>query len=294
MVEPAADGGMDLLDPLFERLLRLDATEVARLDAGEREALSTLDTHLLRSNPAADAMRRAGWYARLRPEPVRPDAGGGSAAEHAVRDACDAAAGLAWADPWRVPERWRRFVEEGRACAGRQRLDGCVPTALIHDALPEAEQSPLTSVSVAVVSAHRCRVDAASPPALAAIHALLDHPATRRAVGLALGRSLRAGPLHLNLWRLLPGERMAVHPDGARYAATVVVGLNTSWNAEDGGAIAFGEPGPDGLAVRSRWLPHAGDALVFAPGPATWHAVEPPTRTRWTLSGWWCWPPGAA
>ncbi len=289
MIEPRADGGVDLLDPLFERLDRLDAGVVGRLDAGDSEALADLDARLLRANPTADAARRAAWYARLRPEPDRVTPASGD-----VTDACDAAASLSWGEGWRTPERWRRLVESGRAGAGPAhaglRLDQLVPASLAERAAAEAQALPLTPLTTAVVTAHRVVIDANAPPALATIRALLDHPATRRIVGLALGRPLEHGALHLNVWRLLPGERMAVHPDGARYAATVALGLNVAWAAGDGGAIAFGTPGPDGLAVQARWLPHQGDAFVFAPGPTTWHAVEPPNRTRWTLSGWWFWP----
>ncbi|GDX81476.1 hypothetical protein LBMAG42_32870 [Deltaproteobacteria bacterium] len=289
MIEARDDGGVDLLDPLFERLDRLDAATVERLDAGDSETMAALDARLLRANPVADAARRAAWYARLRPEPARPDAASGD-----VSAACEAAATLGWAEAWRSAERWRRFVEGGRAAGGvlgcGLRLDGLFPAALAEAAAEEAMTEAVFPLTAAVVSAHRAVVTATSPPALAATRALLDDAATRRIVGLALERPLDQGALHLNLWRLLPGERMAVHPDGSRYAATVAIGLNAGWNAEHGGAIAFGTPGAEGLAVHTRWLPHAGDTLVFAPGPTTWHAVEPPTRTRWTLSGWWFWP----
>ena len=285
MVEPREDGGVDLLDPLFERLDRLDAATVRALDAGDGPALAALDDRLLREGPGVDAARRAAWYARLRPEPVAP-----VPPEADVAPLAAAVAAVGWAGAWQAPERWRRWIEAGRAGNPLLPLDGLVPGPLAEAAAAEAAALPLTPLRTAVVTAHRAVVDAAAGGALGTIRAWLDAPATRAAVGAALGRPL-AGPLHLNVWRLLPGERMAVHPDGARYAGTVALGLNAGWTAGDGGAIAFGEPGPAGLGVRARWAPHLGDALVFAPTAATWHAVEPPTaRPRWTLSGWWSWP----
>ena len=82
---------------------------------------------------------------------------------------------------------------------------------------------------------------------------------------------------------------MGVHPDGRFYAATISLGLCEGWSAADGGAIAFGMPRHDGLEVRQRWIPHLGDACLFAPDGATWHAVEPVTtdRIRRSLTGWW-------
>ncbi len=288
MVEPRADGGVDLLDPLYERIDHLDAATVRALDAGEPGALEALDDRLLRESPVADAARRAAWYARLRPEPCAP-----VVPRAELSGVAAAVAALGWGRAWREPERWRRWVEAGRAGNLLLPLEGLLEPEHAAAALAQAEALPLQPLRSAVVSANRAVVDDTVGGALGALRALLGDPSTRVAVGAALGRSL-TGPLHLNLWRLAPGERMAVHPDGARYAGTVAIGLDREWTAGDGGAIAFGDPGPEGLVVRSRWLPHLGDALIFAPAAGTWHAVEPPvSRPRWTLSGWWFWPPDA-
>jgi hypothetical protein len=82
---------------------------------------------------------------------------------------------------------------------------------------------------------------------------------------------------------------MSAHPDGRLYCGTLSLGLCSGWTAADGGAIAFGDPTPQGFHVRERWLPHLGDALLFAPAADTWHAVEPVTsdKTRHSLTGWW-------
>ncbi len=281
MVEARDDGGVDLLDPLFERLMHLDAAMVASLDEGDDVALAELDVRHFRSCPEADALRRAAWYARLRPEPAAP-----SVPSVDCRPLAQAVAALAWADAWRDAERWRRLIEGGRAGGGPRCLSGLIPTALAAEAAAQAASLPLSPMATSVVTGSRALVDEQVGGALALVRGLFDAPEARAAFGAALGRELARG-LVLNAWALMPGERMAVHPDGARYAATLVVGLNAGWTAGDGGAIAFGEPGSDGLHVRSRWLPHLGDVLVFAPTADTWHAVEPPTRPRYTLSGWW-------
>lgn len=281
MIETRDDGGVDLLDPLFERLLHLEPATVAALDEGDAIALSALDARHLRACPEADRLRRAAWYARVRPEPVSPRL---EALD--VRPLAAAVAALGWAQAWQDAERWRRLIENGRAGGGALSLSGLIPPALASAAADQAAAMPLSPMVTSVVIGNRTVVDEHVGGALERVAQLFETPAARLAFGAALGRALARGVL-LNAWALSPGQRMAVHPDGARYAATLVVGLNAEWTAADGGAIAFGEPGPEGLRVRSRWLPHRGDVLVFAPTADTWHAVEPPVRTRWTLSGWW-------
>ena len=281
MVEPRGDGGLDLLDPLFDRLTHLDAEMVALLDASDPVALAALDARSLCAGAEADALRRAAWYARLRPEPVAPtvealDCGALAAS----------VASLGWSPEWRQGERWRRLLETGRSCGGPLCLPGLLPGALATAAAHQAAELPMSPLETRVVSGRRAVVNDEIGGALAAVRGLFDAPEARAALGAAVGRALKLG-LTLNAWSLDPGQRMAVHPDGGRYAGTLVVGLNEAWSAADGGAIAFGDPGPDGLHVRSRWLPHLGDVLIFAPTASTWHAVEPPSRRRWTLSGWW-------
>lgn len=284
MLEADAAGGITLVDPLFERALVLTGGEVAALDAAAPEALARLDTMHLRATPETDALRRAAWFARLRPTPSTS-----TPAPHddaTVLAAATAAARLPWAPAWRRPERWRRLLERGLASPAPLRLPGLFPTPLVRAAAAQAAAAEHERLVTALLKAERAPVREATGGALGALRAALDAPAFRRACGIALGRTLN-GPLHLNAWHLAPGEAMGIHPDGARYAGTVVVGLNRGWRAADGGAIAFGLPGGEGLAVSDRWLPEAGDVLLFAPTPFTWHCVEPTRRERRTLSGWW-------
>ncbi len=323
MFEPHDDGGATLVDPLFERVLRLSPADVAALDAGEPHALARLDARHLRVGPLADALRRAAWHARMRPEPTPR-----TLDEADTTLLAEAAAALPWTPAWQDAERWRRLIERGRTGAAPLFLDALFPEALAHAAAAEAAVAPRERMSTPLIDAERALVGEATPAsagwmraeeagykpdddssqaptgrkkvqrrgealpsvrpgrALGTLRAALSEPALRAALGAALARDL-TGALHLNAWRLGPGERMGVHPDGAGYAGTVVVGLAVGWCAADGGAIAFGVPGPEGLGVNQRWLPHAGDVLVFAPGPDTWHCVEPARRERYTLSGWW-------
>lgn len=284
MFETDEEGGITLVDPLFERALTLTAAEVAGLDAGDPEALARLDALHLRSSAETDAFRRAAWFARLRPWPEAapqpaPDA-------RLVAGVAEAAAALPWAPAWRDAGRWRHLIERGLASPGPLQLDALFPLPLIRAAIAQLERAALQRLDTAHVQAGRAPVDDATGGALGELRAAVGAPAMREACGLALGRSL-TGALHLNAWRFGPGDRMAIHPDGSRYAATLVIGLNEGWRAADGGAIAFGEPGPRGLVVRQRWLPEAGDVLLFAPTATTWHAVEAPLRPRSSLSGWW-------
>ena len=81
---------------------------------------------------------------------------------------------------------------------------------------------------------------------------------------------------------------MPVHADGRRYHGTVSLGLSEGWTAAHGGAIAFGAPTVGRFEVRQRWLPHAGDLLLFAPNRTSWHAVEPVVKgPRLSVTAWW-------
>src|SRR4051812_2168936 len=64
---PRPDGGLDLLDPLLDRLHRLDADEAAALDlpSADGDALfSRLERALLLDGPIAEALRERAWAAR--------------------------------------------------------------------------------------------------------------------------------------------------------------------------------------------------------------------------------------
>ncbi|RMG16379.1 MAG: 2OG-Fe(II) oxygenase [Planctomycetota bacterium] len=279
---PRPDGGLDLVDPVCDRLLRLDAEEakgLERLEEGEPEPAlrARLETALLLEGPAAQLLRRE-WYRGRTHRVVPPPAPGEPAPPFAPLDAPGVAS------RWRDPEALRRLAEERRA--GREVLvlrGFCAPTwtSALADAV---RRLPLERLETPLVRAARARVDRDALPEL---FDLLEAPGLARTVSALLGVSL--GPrLEVNAWRLGPGDAMGVHPDGPEYSATFSLGLTRDWTAELGGAIAFGEPTDDGLAVRERFCPHAGDLCLFAPSARSWHAVERvASGERWSITGWW-------
>lgn len=187
---------------------------------------------------------------------------------------------------WRDGEALRRAAEERAAGRRLTILRGFLAPAFCEVLLREVQGLPMQRLETQVGRAWRHPVLHGLP----ALRAILSDAATRVVLGALLGVDLPA-PMQLNAWRHEPGDHLAVHPDGARYAATAALGLNQGWTAADGGAIAFGRPQPDGgFSVAERWLPHRGDLALFVPGPDTWHVVEPSRRTRWTVSGWWLLP----
>jgi hypothetical protein len=292
---PRTDGGLDLLDLLLERLVRLDAAEARGLEAGDPAVLERLGAQLLLESPAVDEMRRAAWAARAAGRPAAAPApplsphGAAAPSGSAALDTrvFDEAAG--WpelvATEWRDPERLRR-VAEARA-AGRRYL--MLPSFVAPPAAAaladEAARLPTTRMDTELVRAERCLAGAED---LATWRAFLAAPSTRRILGAILGVELPEATV-MNVWRLQRGDSFSVHPDGRLYRGTVSLGLSTGWTAADGGAIAFGDPTPDGLLVRERWLPHAGDVCLFAPDRTTWHAVEPvlSDRARLSVTAWW-------
>jgi hypothetical protein len=149
----------------------------------------------------------------------------------------------------------------------------------------QVEASAFARFETEVVRAARARVGAGDP---GDPRALLALEPLRALVAAALGAAPLSARLEVNAWRLRPGDAFGVHPDGPRYAATFVVGLCPGWTAAHGGALAFGEPDPEGLCVRERVLPHLGDLCLFLPHARSWHVVEPVRAgERLTLSGWW-------
>jgi hypothetical protein len=291
MLRPTADGGVALLDPLFEQVSALTADQVAALDAGDAAAHAMLDEALLRAGPLVDHLRDQAWAARLRPRALPP----APAPRPPPDPAACARLAAAWpGGAWGQAERWRRLAEEGRAGAGLLRLDGLLPpdeAAALGDA---AAHLPAARLDTARVAGHRADLPDDSP-----WRQLRERLLDADLVGLlsaAFGRPPPLGPaaLHLNAWALGPGDHMAAHADGPTYALTLVIGLNPGWTAEDGGAITFFDPSRPEAAPALRWLPQAGDALVFAPEAHTWHAVAPARRLRRTLSGWWLRPAGGA
>jgi hypothetical protein len=273
------DGGVDLYDPLLERLVALSSAEAASLDAPDAVLLARLDGATLLEGAVADAVRASVWATRVLPlaaaPPVVPPR----------LDPSDAAALPALVAPaWREPEAWRRLAEDRAAGRARLTLRGFLGAEYIHTLTTEAGAAAFARFETDRV--HAWRAEPGPAPVLDAWRALLLDPALRALVGGALGASL-PDALVLNAWRMGPGDGMRAHPDGRRYAATWALGLCDAWTAADGGAIAFGAPTPEAFVVTERWLPFAGDLLLFVPGPTTWHVVETPARERLTLSGWW-------
>jgi hypothetical protein len=277
---PQPDGGLDLLDLLFERLVHLDADEAAQLAAGAPALAPRLASLLLTESELIDSMRQSAWAARARAQPAEAPA-------PAVDGDWEEARRLPppIADDWRVPERWRRLAEERAAGRRYLMLPGLVDAATAARLRAAVEALPRERMDTEWVHAerHLC-VDGELPDWLGCLAA----PSTRRLVGAVLGVALPEA-IVANVWRLGRGDWFAVHPDGRLYRGTISLGLCDGWRADDGGAIAFGVPRADGLEVRERWLPHAGDACLFAPDRATWHAVEPvrADRSRWSITSWW-------
>ena len=269
------DGGVDYHDPLLARVRRFDTADPPE---------AALRAALLLEGPEIARLRQAAYTALVSAEP---------------RQVCwteDAPPPAIWAQapalppevaaPWHAPEPWRRLAEE--RLAGRRRL--VLPGFLGEPAALAARDALLEGAWIRQETAHIAadRADLAQmAPPLAALDVLLRSPVLRDLLGAALGVGL-PDRLQMNAWRLGPGDRIRAHPDGHRYAATFALGLNPGWAARDGGAIAFGEPAPGGLAVTERWLPFLGDLCCFVPDHDTWHVVEPPSRPRITVSGWWC------
>ncbi|MDP2312428.1 MAG: 2OG-Fe(II) oxygenase family protein, partial [Pseudomonadota bacterium] len=285
-----ADGGVDLYDPLLERLTSVPPAEVAALaDLSASPTLAArLADALLLEGPVADELRRRVWAARALPlaeAPVPPPV-------H-LDPALAAALPAPVAPAWRDPEAWRRLGEDRAAGRARLVLRGLLSPADAAALAAEVRALPFTRFETDRVHAWRAVPPApgdapssAAPPALTAWRALLHDHVLRALVGGALGVGIPAG-LVANAWRMGPGDGMRAHPDGRRYAATWALGLTERWTAADGGAIAFGTPTPDGFVVDERWLPYAGDLCLFVPDAESWHVVEPPRRERLTLSGWW-------
>jgi hypothetical protein len=275
-----ADGGLDLFDPLLERVHSLSADEVGELAHPPPALASRLDAALLLEGREAEALRASVWAARVLPLPDSP------AVPPVADDSTRAIElpGALVAEAWRTPEAWRRIAEEH--AAGRE--------VLVLRGFFRPEAAATLAEAVAALPMDRVDTDrvqawrrAVAPGQLGALRGLLLSEAFRALVGAALGVPL-GEMLVANAWRMEPGDGMRAHPDGRRYAATWAVGLGDAWTADDGGAIAFGTPTADGFVVRERFLPFLGDVCLFVPDRRSWHVVEPPRRrTRLTVSGWW-------
>lgn len=287
---PQPGGGLELLDLLLDTLHSLSPAEaelLAALERGQdpeseaaRALREQLDEALLWEGPVAEELRQQRCAARIHrwseaPELNEPGDEEWSPPDEPLPELL--------APAWRDPERYRRLREE--RLAGREVfvLRGLIETERAAALAEEARSLPFERMVAPQVEAERCLLTTQ----LAPLQALLRDPGFRHLIGALLGRRLGESLL-LNAWRMQPGDRMAVHPDGPSYLATFSLGLCHQWTSDQGGAIAFGTPGPGGLEVRERFWPHLGDACVFAPHARSWHAVERVRRgERLSLTGWW-------
>jgi hypothetical protein len=277
---PREDGGLDLLDLLFERTLSLSPDEARALAAEEPALMARLESQHWCEGAVVDQMRKSAWAARARNRPA--------AAPAPLIDAdWDEARSLpaSVAAAWRDPERLRRLAEERAAGRRFLSLPGFLSTEAAREWARAAAALPFARMDTDLVHAQRCLLGEADLPEW---RALMASPIVRRLFGAVLGVDLPER-LFINAWRLERDDYMGVHPDGRLYRGTLSLGLNDGWTAADGGAIAFGDPTGSGFVARERWLPHAGDALLFAPARDSWHTVEPVLsgKTRYSLTGWW-------
>jgi hypothetical protein len=307
------DGRVTLFDPLLERVLTVSAADAAALGGELPAALAArLAGAMLLEGPAAEALRSSVIAARLAQLGVpggsalatgSASTNTGAAAGVGAPAGVGAAAGRASSgfDPgvatdlpalvcpaWRVPEAWRRLAEDCAAGRTLLVLRGFLDTEFAAALAAEVGSGAFARFATDIVTADRFIGDPG--PALSAWLDLARSDTLRHLAGGALGVSLPRF-VKWNGWRMGPGDGMRVHPDGRRYSATWALGLCHDWTAADGGAITFGEPafvaGEPTFTPRERWLPFLGDLCLFAPHATSWHMVEPPRRTRLTLSGWW-------
>lgn len=276
---PLPDGGLELFDPVLERRHVLTAVEAATDTLPER-----LADEILEEGPLA-ALIRDNWWARKRatvpPPPAMepPAAADWTQAGELPRQI---------APTWRDPESWRRLAEDRAAGAYALPMRGLLADSFAvaladHHASRTFERM---AVGITYADRHVCTPEDAGP--IADWLLIMASPIFRGLMGAVLGASLPP-KVTANAWRMDPGDEIRAHPVGTTYVATISLGLNRGWTAQDLGAIAFADaaPGDAAFAVRARWLPHLGDALAIARGPASWHWVEPPRRQRRTLTGWW-------
>lgn len=279
ILAPEPDGSVLAFDPILDRLHRFGPAEAARLTAPDAALSGRLQGAMLLEGPTAEALRRQAVQARIAVPPLPP-----AAAEVAAVDwsqAEDLPDGVA--TRWRDGENLRRKAEDRAAGRAVVVLEGFLAPAFLAVVERELQALSPERLQTPVVRGWRCRVQHGLP----GLREVLSAPETRGLLGAVLGVALPEG-LEINAWTLDPGDHMQVHPDGSRYRATFALGLNAGWRARDGGAIAWGTPGPGGaFEVRERWLPHRGDLCLFVPDATTWHRVESPARQRRTVSGWW-------
>jgi len=292
---PTEDGGLDLFDLLYDRIVHLSAEEARQLEVGDPNLLERLKGQVLFEGDHAETLRHELWSRR------RAELAPRAAPPIAQVDWSEAAGWPALvAAPWRDPERLRRLAEHRAAGATFLDLPGFVAPDTARRLAERAGTLPFERMDTEWARGERRLL---APGDLDEWITFLASGRTRRLLGGVLGRELPE-TLTANAWRLGTGDGMPVHADGRHYHGTVSLGLCEGWTARRGGAIATGVPtsrpaggkraapaeipGDGRFEVRQRWLPHLGDLLLFAPARTTWHAVEPVERgPRLSLTAWW-------
>ena len=301
-VFPGADGGIELFDPVRDKVVSLTSWEVQLIRSGvdpddrlqlegwvEDARAATMRTEAWRlkrgGGRAVTAFQPA--LAGLMPQPVEGGAFGFDGLIEPFAVAPLLPSGVV-AEAWRSPERWRRLAVAHRGGTRYLAMPGFLTPEAAAELAAHARALPHVVLKTPLVTARRCLVDASLHTSLRPWLQLMASAPLCLLVGAVLGRPIPSG-LVVNAWRLHQHDFMGVHPDGRFYRGTFSLGLSTGWEAADGGAIAFGTPTDDGFRVAERWYPHLGDALLFAPDGDTWHAVEPvrTPKIRWSLTGWW-------
>ncbi|MCB9740675.1 MAG: 2OG-Fe(II) oxygenase [Deltaproteobacteria bacterium] len=285
VVQAEAGGPVEIADTLLERVLpvpeALGPLPEPGAEASDPALVAWLQANLLAEGPMADELRQSCWAARARRTVHLPTL------EQAPGPWQLAPNLPPWVAPqWREPERWRRLAEERAAGCVLLRLPGLLTTEAARELRETVEAAATTRCENPYAAGFWDQDTQIAPEFRAELHGAGLHGGGLHALlSAALGVAL-PGRAQWNAWRLLPGDAMALHADGTRYAATVSVGLSEGWRAIDGGAIAFGTPDASGLVVRERWLPQLGDVLAFVVGATGWHAVEEVrSGVRCTLTG---------
>ncbi len=302
LVFPLSDGGVELFDPVRDKVVSFTSLEVHMIRAGV-DPSDRLQLEGWVDDARCRAMRADAWrlkraqgravtafepaLAGAMPEPIDGAPFGFDGAIEPFELAAFLPADLV-APEWRTPERWRRLAVAMRGGTRYLAMPGLVDLDAAQTLARAAKALPHVILKTPLVTARRCLVDASAHPLLLPWLRLMASAPMRMLVGAVLGRGIPSG-LVVNAWRLHQHDFMGVHPDGRFYRGTFSLGLSSGWEAADGGAIAFGNPAADGFRVAERWYPHLGDALLFAPDGDTWHAVEPvrTQKIRWSLTGWW-------
>jgi hypothetical protein len=198
---------------------------------------------------------------------------------------CATALPAVFSATWRTPERWRRLAEERESGQRYFMLPELLTPSAANAIREEVQALSMVRLKTELLDADRRLLGANE---ISMWLDLLQSDAMRTLVSKVLGRPMPRG-LVVNAWRLARDDFMGVHPDGRLYRGTISLGLCEGWRACDGGAIAFGDREGESFVVRQRWLPHVGDACLFAPDVDTWHSVEAvrSDTMRYSLTGWW-------